>query len=85
MANKWHIAAAAESEARLRDLGGLGPDDSLRAVLHAKALAAFAALLDGSALPVCSPEELAALARMLADNAERIAERQQLDEARRAA
>lgn len=44
---------------------------------------AFAALLNGEAPPVCTPEELCAMAFVLAENAERIAERQQLEAAQR--
>jgi hypothetical protein len=85
MRSEWQTAARAASEARLRELGGLGPDDSLRAVIQAKAMHAFAALLNGEAPPVCTPEELGAMAFVLAENAERIAERQQLEAAKRAA
>lgn len=72
------------AEARLRELGGLGDDDSLRAGIQASALRGFAALLDARQAPVCAPGELAALAYILAENADRIAERQLLDLSRRA-
>jgi hypothetical protein len=78
----WRGPAIAASEARLCELGGLADDDSLRAVVQAKALHAFAALLDGERLPTCTPEELASLAHILAENADRIAERQMIDAAR---
>lgn len=81
----WKDDIIAASEARLRKLGGLADDDSLRAHIQAKALHAFAALLDGESLPVCTPEELAAMAYILAENADRIAERQEIDRARAAA
>lgn len=83
MRNKdWRGPAIAASEARLCDIGGLAPDDSLRAVMQAKALHAFAALLDGERLPTCAPDELAAMAYIFAENADRIAERQMIEAAR---
>lgn len=74
---------AHSAEARLRELGGLGTDDSLRAAIQASALHGFAALLDAREAPACTPGELAALAFILAENVDRIMERQALDTARR--
>lgn len=73
------------SEDRLLELGGLGADDSLRAGFVAKALKAFSGLLSGNRqLDGVQGEDLGALALIIADEAERVAERQLLDEARRA-
>lgn len=75
----------ADSEERLRELGGLAADDSLRALNVASGIRAIAHLLgSGAALGSVGNGELAALVTIVADDAERVAERQLLDEARRA-
>ena len=75
---------ATRAEYRLLQLGGLGDDDSLRAHKIAMGLNAFSQLLGGNpALEAVNGEELGALVQLLADDAARVAERQQLDEARR--
>ena len=76
--------ALARAEGRLLDLGGLGDDDSLRAHNVAMGMKAFSNLLCGHGqMSAMEGEELGALARIIADEAERVAERQSLDEMRR--
>jgi hypothetical protein len=73
-----------DAEARLIELGGLGHDDSLRAQFVAMAMKAFADLLCGhTQLSMIDSEQLGALARIIANDAERVAERQFLDGIRR--
>lgn len=74
-----------EARSRLEALAGLGEDDSLRAGLVAKGLNALAQLLAGNDwLGDISGQDLGALTRILANDAERVAERQLLGAPNRA-
>lgn len=65
--------------AELHELGGLGSDDSLRASFLEDALRAIATLADGHETLSIRGGDLAALAKLAADEAARVHLRQLLD------
>lgn len=65
--------------AELAELGGLGKDDSCRAVFLTDALRAVATLADGHDTLTIRGPDLAALLKIIGDDAERIHLRQSLE------